>query len=150
MADLLERISAFADRAKQLEEMLARPEVASNPTEYRRMARDLATLRPAAEAALTYRRVQAEIEGARGMLIDGDTELRKLAEGELAQLEAQRTELELEIRRLLLPQDPDDAKDVILEIRAGAGGDEAALLAQLPQRFEKVVGRSDFSDFIST
>jgi peptide chain release factor 1 len=130
MADLLERISAFADRARQLEELLGRPEVASNPTEYRRVARELSALRPAAEAARDYRRVQAELDGARGMLAEADAELRKLAEGELAQLEERRDALEIEIRRLLLPRDPDDEKDVILEIRAGAGGDEAALFAQ--------------------
>jgi peptide chain release factor 1 len=130
MADLLERISAFADRARQLEEMLARPEVASNPAEYRRIARELSGLRPAAEAARAYRKVRGDIESAEALLAEGDAELRELAEAELAPLRGQSAALEAEIRRLLLPRDPDDEKDAILEIRAGAGGDEAALFAQ--------------------
>jgi peptide chain release factor 1 len=130
MADLLERISAFADRARQLEETLARPEVASNPTEYRRIARELSGLRPAAETASAYRKLRAEIEGAQAMLAEGDAELRAMAQGELAELEKRRTDLEAEIRKLLLPRGPDDEKDAILEVRAGTGGEEAALFAQ--------------------
>ncbi|HVN41023.1 MAG TPA: peptide chain release factor 1 [Myxococcota bacterium] len=130
MADLLERISAFADRAQQLEEQLARPEVASNPAESRRLARELAGLRPAAAAAREYRKLLADLEGARALLDEGDAEMRELATSELSGLEERRGALEKEIRVLLLPRDPDDEKDAILEIRAGAGGEEAALFAQ--------------------
>src|SRR5262245_31042917 len=121
MADLLERISAFADRARQLEETLARPEVASNPAEYRRIARELSGLRPAAATAQAYQKLLGEIEGAQAMLAEGDAELRAMAQGELAELEARRPPLEDEIRKLLLPRDPDDDKDAILEVRAGTG-----------------------------
>jgi peptide chain release factor 1 len=130
MADLLERISAFADRSQQLEEQLARPEVASNPAESRRLARELAGLRPAAAAAREYRKLLADLEGARALLGEGDAEMRELAQSELSGLEERRGTLEKEIRVLLLPRDPDDEKDAILEIRAGAGGEEAALFAQ--------------------
>ena len=130
MADLLERISAFADRSQQLEEQLARPEVASNPAESRRLARELAGLRPAAAAAREYRKLLADIEGARVLLDEGDAEMRELAKSELSGLEERRGALEKEIRVLLLPRDPDDEKDAILEIRGGAGGEEAALFAQ--------------------
>jgi peptide chain release factor 1 len=129
MADLLERISAFADRSQQLEEQLARPEVASNPAESRRLARELAGLRPAAAAAREYRKLLADIEGARALLDEGDAEMRELANSELSGLEERRGTLEKEIRVLLLPRDPDDDKDAILEIRGGAGGEEAALFA---------------------
>jgi peptide chain release factor 1 len=104
--------------------------VASNPTEYKRIARELSALRPAEAAANTYRKLLADLEGARAVLAEGDAEMRELAQGELAELEAKRTEAEAQIRVLLLPRDPDDEKDVILEIRAGAGGEEAALFAQ--------------------
>ncbi|HXK21529.1 MAG TPA: peptide chain release factor 1 [Myxococcota bacterium] len=130
MADLLERISAFADRSQQLEEQLARPEVASNPAESRRLARELAGLRPAAAAAREYRKLLADLEGARALLDEGDADMRELAQAELSGLDERRTSLEKEIRVLLLPRDPDDEKDAILEIRAGAGGEEAALFAQ--------------------
>ena len=119
MADLLERISAFADRARQLEETLGQPEVASNPTEYRRIAQELSGLRPAANAAQDYRKLLADIEGARALLGEGDADMRELAQVELAELEERRTALEKQIRVLLLPRDPDDEKGAILEIRAG-------------------------------
>jgi peptide chain release factor 1 len=130
MADLLERISVLAERAQQLEERLALPEVASNPTEYRRIAQELSGLRPAASAAQSYRKLLADIEGARGLLGEGDADMRALAQSELAELEERRTALEKQIRVLLLPRDPDDEKGAILEIRAGAGGEEAGLFAQ--------------------
>jgi peptide chain release factor 1 len=130
MADLLERISAFADRAQQLEEQLARPEVASNPAEYRKYARELAGLRQSAATAREYRKLLADLEGAQALLGEGDAEMRELAQAELAGLEERRAVLEKEIRVLLLPRDPDDDKGAILEIRAGAGGEEAALFAQ--------------------
>src|SRR5262245_61938776 len=116
MADLLERISAFADRAQRLEELLARPEVASNPAEYRKHARELAGLRQSAATAREYRKLLSDLEGARALLGEGDAEMRELAQAELAGLEERRSALEQEIRVLLLPRDPDDDKDAILEI----------------------------------
>jgi len=129
MADLLERISAHAERAQQLEETLGSQEVASNPTEYRRVAQELSGLRPAAQAAQAYRKLLADIEGARALLGEGDADMRALAQAELAELEERRTVLENQVRVLLLPRDPDDEKGAILEIRAGAGGEEAGLFA---------------------
>jgi peptide chain release factor 1 len=129
MSDLLKKISAFADRAGRLEQSLGDPAIAANPSEYGRIAKELAGLRPAAEAAVAYRTVLREIEDARGMLEDSDAEVRDLAEGELEALEARRETLEQEIRQLLIPRDPNDEKNAIVEIRAGTGGDEAALFA---------------------
>ena len=129
MADLLERISAHAERAQQLEETLGSQEVASNPTEYRRVAQELSGLRPAAQAAQAYRKLLADIEGARALLGEGDADMRALAQAEPAELEERRTVLEKQVRVLLLPRDPDDEKGAILEIRAGAGGEEAGLFA---------------------
>jgi peptide chain release factor 1 len=129
MSDLLEKISAFAERAARLEQSLADPEIAANPARYGPIARDLAALRPAAEAAAAYRKLLEEIDGARSMLTDGDAEMRGLAEGELEALETQREALEQEIHLLLLPRDPNDEKNAILEVRAATGGEEAALFA---------------------
>ena len=130
MQDLLEKISAVAVRAEGLEQQLADPQVASNPTEYGRLAKELAALRPAAEVASTYRKLMEEIDGAEAMLDEGDEELRELAEAELPLLAERRAALEVQIRTLLLPRDPNDEKNAIVELRAGAGGDEAALFAQ--------------------
>ncbi|MDH3521006.1 MAG: peptide chain release factor 1 [Myxococcales bacterium] len=129
MSDLLEKISVFATRAERLEQSLGDPRIATNPGEYARIAKELAGLRPAARAAEAYRTVLREIDGARSMLAESDAELRELAESELETLEARREALEQEIRLLLLPRDPNDEKNAILEIRAGTGGDEAALFA---------------------
>ena len=129
MSDLLEKISAFADRANQLEQSLGDPEIASNPTEFARLAKELSGVRPAAQAAESYRKVLSGIEDARAMLSDGDAELRDLAQAEFDELEVRREELESEIRLLLIPHDPNDEKNAMLEIRAGTGGDEAALFA---------------------
>jgi peptide chain release factor 1 len=127
--ELLDKISAVADRAAELEGRLADPEVASSPTEYARIAKELAGLRASAEAAGRYRALLQEIDDTRGMLSESDAELRELAKSELAALELRREELETQIRTLLLPRDPNDEKNAIVEIRAGTGGDEAALFA---------------------
>jgi peptide chain release factor 1 len=129
MQNLLDKISAVADRAAQLEGRLAEPEIAANPAEYGPIAKELAALRPAASAAASYRKLLGEIDDAQGMLDEDDPELRDLAEAELGELSAQQESLELEIHRLLLPRDPNDEKNAIVEIRAGTGGDEAALFA---------------------
>jgi peptide chain release factor 1 len=129
MSDLLDKIQAFAARARALEEQLGQPEVASNPTEYGRVAKELAGLRPAADAAQRYATLLSGIADAEAMLAEDDAEMRELAEAELETLRPQVEPLEEEIKLLLLPRDPNDDKNAILEIRAGTGGDEAALFA---------------------
>ena len=129
MSDLLDKISVFESKAGQLEERLADPSIASAPTEYASVAKELSRIRPLAEAGARYRQMLADIEDANAMLEEDDAEMRELAETELAELEEQRVALEREIRVLLVPKDPDEEKNAILEIRAGTGGDEAALFA---------------------
>jgi peptide chain release factor 1 len=129
MSDLLDKISAFADRAARLEERLAEPEIASNPTEYGKLAKELAGLRPAAEVAGEYARVLSEVADAEAMQGEEDPELAELAASELGELAGAREKLEQEIRLLLIPRDPNDEKNAILEIRAGTGGDEASMFA---------------------
>jgi peptide chain release factor 1 len=129
MAHLLDKIAVFEGRAAQLEEKLGDPAVAASPSEYAGIAKELARVRPAAEAADRYRRLLASLDEARLMRSDSDPEVRELAEAELAELEAQREDLESEIRALLVPRDPNDERNVILEIRAGTGGHEAGLFA---------------------
>jgi peptide chain release factor 1 len=129
MSEFLERIAVFERLAEQLEEKLADPDVASAPTVYATFAKELSQVRPVAEVGSRYRRVLVDISHAEGMLDDPDPEVRDLAQSELSELETQRERLELEIQILLVPKDPNDAKAAILEIRAGTGGDEAALFA---------------------
>jgi len=129
MSELLERIAVFERLAEQLEEKLADPEVASSPSVYATFAKELSQVKPVAEVGIRYRGVLAEIGDAKGMLDDSDPEVRDLAQSELDDLEGQRERLEQEIQILLVPKDPNDEKAAILEIRAGTGGDEAALFA---------------------
>jgi len=129
MSGLLESISGFEDRARRLEQRLADPEVASAPGEYAQVAKELAGLRPLIDASSRYRAVLAHSEDARALVEDPDPEVSELASAELAGLATQLAALEREIRLLLVPKDPNDEKNVMLEIRAGTGGDEAALFA---------------------
>jgi peptide chain release factor 1 len=129
MSELLQHLEDVKGRAAPLEERLQDPELARQPADYARVAKELARLRPLLEAGERYRKLLAEIEGAREMLRDEDAEMRAMAQAEYDALAAERERLEAEIRDLLIPEDPNDEKDVILEIRAGTGGDEAALFA---------------------
>ena len=129
MSDLLERIGEIEARARTLEERLADPQVVSVPGEYAKVAKQLGGLRPLLEAGRRFRQVVSEIEGSRDLLAESDPELREMARADVERLTREREALEGQIRELLLPKDPNDEKDVILEIRAGAGGEEAALFA---------------------
>ena len=129
MSELLPKIQAFADRAAQLEARLGEQAVAANPGEYAKLAKELAGLRPAANAAAEYKKLLSDLEGAQAMQNESDADLRELAKAEIAELEPRRAELEKQIRLLLIPRDPNDDKNAILEIRAGTGGTEAALFA---------------------
>jgi len=129
MSGLLESISGFEDRARRLELRLADPAVASAPGEYASVAKELAGLRPLLDASARYRAALAQRDDARLLVADPDPEVSELASSELGELEARVASLEQEIRLLLVPKDPNDEKNVMLEIRAGTGGDEAALFA---------------------
>jgi peptide chain release factor 1 len=101
------------------------------PDTYVKLSREFAELAPVVEAVKSYRAAQNELEGVTSLLDDPatDAEMRSIAEAERPQLEARRTALEQELRLALLPKDAMDERNVILEIRAGTGGDEAALFA---------------------
>ncbi|HEY7728585.1 MAG TPA: peptide chain release factor 1 [Candidatus Eisenbacteria bacterium] len=128
MREALERAKA---RFEDLTRRLADPDVVGNPAELRRVNKERSQLEPAANAARRYdevmRRIAEDTALARG---EKDPELVAMAKAELAELEAERAALEAGLPRLLLPPDPLDHKSVILEVRAGTGGDEAALFAE--------------------
>jgi peptide chain release factor 1 len=125
-----EQLEAIEAQHRELAERLARPEVASDPDALRRLGKELARLQPLVTVIEQRRAVAGELEGARELRDhEADPGVRELAREEVSRLEAQETDLEAELRSLLLPRDPNDEKDVIIEIRAGAGGEEAALFA---------------------
>jgi peptide chain release factor 1 len=132
MSDLDAKLTEIARQYDEVQTDLGRPEVTSDPNEIRRLGRELARLQPVVEAFRRLQAVRAELGGARELRDagDGDDELHAMARDEIARLEADETRLVEELKVLLLPRDPNDDRDVILEIRAGAGGEEAALFAQ--------------------
>jgi peptide chain release factor 1 len=130
--------AAFADkmagierRYEELSNMLGQPEVIAKRNEFAKLSKEHSDLHELVRAWRNYRSVREEIEGARGMLEEAgsDAEMRELAEAEIKSLHDRVEEVEQEIKILLLPKDPNDAKNIMLEIRAGTGGDEAALFA---------------------
>jgi peptide chain release factor 1 len=129
MSDLLEKIASIEERAARLEQQLADPELPRDRKAFAEVARELAGIRPVLEAGADYRRTLSELADAESMLRDPDPELAEMARSELEGLVERRGQLEQELRLRMVPPDPNDEKNVILEIRAGAGGDEAALFA---------------------
>jgi peptide chain release factor 1 len=123
-----QKLDALVTRHSALERDLA----AALPAEtYVKLSREFAELAPVVEAVRSYRAVQRELDGLASMIADPatDPEMRSIAEHEKPQVEARRAALEQELRLALLPKDAMDERNVILEIRAGTGGDEAALFA---------------------
>jgi len=129
MSDLLRRIEESEGRARALEERLADPELASKQGEFAEAAKELGRLRPLLDAGARYRKLLADLEGARALLEEADDEIRKEAREEIAKVEPEIEQVERELRVLLVPRDPNDDRNVILEIRAGTGGEEASLFA---------------------
>jgi len=121
------KLEQLAERHEELEHLLASPEVLADAKRLRDVSREHAQLGPLAEALRAYDEAGSALESARAML--RDPELKDLAQEEVASLETERETLEGELNRLLIPRDPRDEGNLFLEIRAGTGGDEAALFA---------------------
>ncbi len=116
-------------RHAELTGLLGQPEVARDPAKLRDVARERARLEDVVRAADELRRVEKALAEDEAALEGGDAELAELAQGEIPQLQERRAALEQKLQRLLLPRDPNEDRNVIVEIRAGTGGEEAALFA---------------------
>ena len=131
MPDLESKLDALEERYEQITAELGKPEVASDPAVYQKAAKTRADLEPVVHKYRELKSVLKQLAEAREMIKEGeDEELKALAQEELEQLEAEKARLTDEVKLLLLPKDPNDERNVIVEIRAGTGGDEAALFAQ--------------------
>ena len=127
---MLERLRSLSERFAEIEDLLARPEIATDPARLQELAKERSSLEDVVGLYERYERVARQLEDARAMLDEsGDDDLKALAQDEVYSLERQRDELESRMRLALLPKDRNDEKDVIVEIRAGTGGEEAALFA---------------------
>ena len=123
----LDKLSSIARRFRELEDMLCRPEIVGDRQAYQKLSRERSENESLVAAYERYVALRKKIEEDEAAL--ADPELRELVEGELPELHAEQSKLEETIRLLLLPSDPADAKNTILEIRSGEGGEEAALFA---------------------
>ena len=126
---MLEKLEAIESRYNQLATLLADPGVQADSGQYRMHAKALAEIEPLVHAFQQYKSVATEIEQAQELVNGQDAEMRELAQEEVQSLEKRRDQLLAGMKLLLLPRDPNDEKNVMLEIRAGTGGDEAALFA---------------------
>jgi peptide chain release factor 1 len=127
---MLERLKEIAKKHEDLVVQQADPEIAVDPNRSRQVAQKLAELAPVVAAYRDYSSTASELEGAREIVTESDDdEMRQMAEAEIDELTKRLEDIEERLKVLLLPVDPNDRRNVILEIRAGTGGDEAALFA---------------------
>jgi len=127
---MLELLDKFEKRYREISDDLMKPEVLSDQNRLKTLSRERRHLEEIVELGRTYRKLLKDVEGAREIIeADEDADLVEMAQAELEENEAAIEEIEQKLRVLLLPRDPNDDKDVVVEIRAGTGGDEAALFA---------------------
>jgi len=124
---MLEKLIEIEEKYQNLEKRMQEPEVYTDPALYAKLAREQREIQPVVEAYRRYDKVQRDMDGARGLLNDPD--LKDMAQEEYESAQAELGRIEEELRILLLPRDQNDDKNVIIEIRGGAGGEEAALFA---------------------
>lgn len=123
---LLQKIK---DRFHTLEQALQTPEVTSDIKKLQEVSMEFTEMKSKMELVLRYESVERAVEEARATVADSDAEMAELAKVELVRLELEQAQLEQDLQYLLIPSDPNDNKDIIIEMRAGAGGDESALFA---------------------
>src|SRR5699024_1231024 len=127
---MLDRLRAIEERYNKLNELLSDPEIISDTDKLRDYSKEQSDLEPAVIAYRKYRTADEELQGAQEMLDEKlDKDMADMVKEEVTELEVEMANLEEELKILLLPKDPNDDKNVIVEIRAAAGGDEAALFA---------------------
>ncbi len=126
---MLDKLEAIKDRFHYLEEQLSDPEVVSDMTKYKKTSKEYKSLQEIVETGDVYKNVMDNITSAKEMLKEDDAEMKEMAKMELDELEPKKVDLEEKLKKLLIPKDPEDEKDVIFEIRSGTGGDEASIFA---------------------
>ena len=118
---IVEKLQRLAARQEEIGNMLSDPAVIADQNRFRDLSREYSHLDPVVKLFTSYRQAKADLDEARDMLEDGDAEIRPLGEEESATVEALLTELELAIKKHLIPRDPHDDSNIFLEIRAGTG-----------------------------
>ena len=124
---MLSKLDQLSNRLEELNSLLQQPEVTSNMDNYRKLTREHAELGPLVALYSAYTGAGDDIRAAQEMLSDPD--MKEFAQEEIAAAKARMEQLEIDLQKMLLPKDPNDERNIFLEIRAGTGGDEAALFA---------------------
>jgi peptide chain release factor 1 len=141
---MFDKLSAVEARYLEIEHKLGDPDLANRPDEFRRLSKEHASLLDVVAEYRHYRKTKSEIQSNKELLVEGDPEFSAMAKEELKALEPELEASAKRLQVLLLPQDPNDLKNVLLEVRAGAGGEEAALFAgelyRLYQRYSERQG----------
>lgn len=126
---MLDKLEAIYERYNYLEEKLSDPETVKDMKLFTKVNKEYSSLKDIVQAYHTYHTLLGNIETAQEMLNDSDPEMKEMAQMELQELEPKKEALEEEVKVMLIPKDPEDEKDVVFEIRSGAGGDEASIFA---------------------
>lgn len=124
-----QKLENLVERLEELNHLISDPEIISDQKKFTALTREHAQLTPVVKTFTAYNATEGDIEEAKEMLQSGDADLEEMAKEELPDLKNQLEELELELQKMLLPKDPRDDSNIFLEIRAGTGGDEAAIFA---------------------
>ncbi len=128
-ASILEKLDRLKERYEEVSAMLSEADIINNQNKFRDLSKEYAELEPVVQGYQNYLNLLANIEEAKHLLVDGDADMKEMAEEELKDCTAQLEPMQLELQKLLLPKDPNDEKNCYLEIRAGTGGDEAAIFS---------------------
>ncbi|KJV07642.1 peptide chain release factor 1 [Methylocucumis oryzae] len=138
------KLESLCERFDEIEGLLAEPSVQSNQNQFRSLSQEYAQISPLVECYKRYQTALSALASAKEMANDSDAELRELAKEEINDANSAITELDDELQLLLLPKDPNDTRNIFLEVRAGTGGDEAAIfsgdLSRMYQRFAERKG----------
>ncbi|AHK16509.1 MULTISPECIES: peptide chain release factor 1 [Thalassolituus] len=126
---ILQKLEQLRDRYEEIGYLLSSPEIISNQDKFRALSKEYSELEDVAAAYTSYEQAQQDLEEAKALASDPDPEMRAMGEEEVESSRERLEALEADIEILLLPKDPDDGRNVIVEVRAGTGGDEAAIFA---------------------
>lgn len=130
MKNLLSKLSAIVERHVEVAKLIVDPEIITDMKRYTKLMKEYKDLEPIVEAHKEYSEIISNIESAKEVLAtEQDPEFKEMAKGELDELEARKEVMDEEVKILLVPKDPEDDKNVVMEIRAGTGGDEASIFA---------------------
>jgi len=137
------RLEQLVDRFEEVSALLSDSSVIGNQDRFRNLSREFAEIEPVVHCFQAWQQSLEDIEAAEELANDGDADMREMAEEELKSARQKSEELDEELQRLMLPKDPNDRKNAFLEIRAGTGGDEAAIFAETEKAVRALRNGSD-------